>query len=178
MRATSECRWLTMPAMVTRELRAELAACWREVANAGGAVGFPFLPVSDDQVRAALDAVVESLDPQFTRLLVASSAGEVAGWLLLSGNSSPLTAHWARVLRVQTALAHRRAGIGRMLMEEAARSAREDLALDQLHLELRSGLGLEAFYQALGWREIGRWPAALRLPEDDRDEVLMFLPLR
>ncbi len=54
MRATSECRWLTMPAMVTRELRAELAACWREVANAGGAVGFPFPPVSDDQVRAAL----------------------------------------------------------------------------------------------------------------------------
>lgn len=178
MSATPDCRWLTTPAMVTRELRNELAACWREVSKAGGAVGFPFLPVSDDQVRPALEAMVESLDPQLNRLLLASIDGEVTGWLLLSGNPSPLTAHWARVLRVQTALEHRRAGIGRMLMDEAARSAREDLGLEQLHLELRSGLGLEAFYQSLDWQEIGRWPSALRLREDDRDEVLMFLPLR
>lgn len=170
VRVTPDCRWLTKPAMVTRELRTELAVCWREVANAGGAVGFPFLPTSDDQVRAALEAVVESLDPQLNRLLLASIASEVAGWLLLSGNSSPLTAHWAWVLRVQTALAHRGAGIGRMLMEEAARSAREDPGLEQLHLELRSGLGLEAFYQSLGCEEVGRWSTALRFPEDDRDE--------
>lgn len=177
MGETRNYRWLTTPAMVTRELRDELVGCWREVANAGGAVGFPFLPVSDDQVLAALEAVVESLDPQINRLLLVSVGSEVAGWLLLSGNSSPLTAHWARVLRVQTALAHRGTGIGRMLMEEAARSAREDVGLEQLHLELRSGLGLEAFYQALGWREIGRWPEALRFHRDDRDEVLMILPL-
>jgi len=62
-------------------------------------------------------------------------------------------------------------------MVEAARAAREDYGLQQLHLELRGGLGLEAFYQALSWREIGRWPAALRLPEGYHDEVLMHLPL-
>ena len=63
-------------------------------------------------------------------------------------------------------------------MEEVARSARGDLGLDQLHLELRSGQGLEGFYQSCGWREVGRWPGALRLgPGDDRDEVLMLLEL-
>jgi hypothetical protein len=37
-------------------------------------------------------------------------------------------------------------------------------------------MGLEDFYARLGWREIGRWPAALRLSDgDDRDEVLMLL---
>lgn len=40
------------------------------------------------------------------------------------------------------------------------------------------GLRLERFYEHLGWREIGRWPGALRLaPDDDRDEILMCLLL-
>jgi hypothetical protein len=43
-------------------------------------------------------------------------------------------------------------------MEELARAATEDLALEQLHLELRSGMGLEDLYQSCGWREIGRCP--------------------
>jgi hypothetical protein len=37
-------------------------------------------------------------------------------------------------------------------------------------------MGLEHFYARLGWREIGRCPATLRLaPGDDRDEILMVL---
>ncbi len=63
-------------------------------------------------------------------------------------------------------------------MTEVARSARDELGLDQLHLELRGSLGLERFYAGC-WQEIGRWPGALRLREDDRrDDVLMLLPLR
>lgn len=54
----------------------------------------------------------------------------------------------------------------------------EDLRLEQLRLELRSGQGLEGFYESCGWQEVGRWPGALRLgPGDDRDEVLMLLRL-
>ena len=50
------------------------------------------------------------------------------------------------------------------------------MGLEQLHLAARGGTGLEAFYARLGWREIGRWPNALRLAADDtRDEVLMVL---
>lgn len=45
-------------------------------------------------------------------------------------------------------------------------------------LELRAGLGLEAFYRRFGWEEVGRWPGALRLAgHDSRDEVLMLLSL-
>jgi len=84
---------------------------------------------------------------------------------LLAGNPGSLTAHWARALRVQTALEHRGRGVGRILMVEVARAAREDFGIEQLHLELRAGLGLEGFYQSLGWQEIGRWPSALRLRE-------------
>lgn len=164
--------------MVGPNLRNQLLECWREVANAGGAVGFPFPPVSDEQISSSIDAMLRSLDQQVNRILVATVNGKLAGWLLLAGNSNELTAHWARVLRVQTALEFRNCGIGRALMEEVARTAKEDLALEQLHLELRGGMGLESFYEACGWREIGRWPKALRLPGGDRDEVLMALGLQ
>lgn len=175
---SSQMRWLTAPAMVDPVVRRQLLQCWQEVANAGGAVGFPFPPVSDEQVLASLDAMVESLDEPANRLLLATINGELAGWLFLAGNANKLTAHWARVLRVQTALDFRKRGVGRALMEEVARAATEDLTLEQLHLELRSGLGLENFYESCGWQEIGRWPKALRFPDGDQDEVLMALRLR
>jgi GNAT superfamily N-acetyltransferase len=171
-------RWLLSPSDVGPVTRSELATCWSEVSNAGGAVGFPFLPVTLDEVTAATERLVETLDPQTLRLLTALQGDELLGWLTLELNRSRLTAHWGRVGRVQTALTHRGTGLGRALMKEVARSARDDLGLEQLHLELRSGQGLEGFYELCGWQEIGRWPAALRLaPGDDRDEVLMMLNL-
>lgn len=178
MTAPLQMRWLTTPAMVNPAMRKQLLGCWRDVSNAGGAVGFPFPPVSDEQVLASLDAMVQSLDEPANRLLLATINGALAGWLFLAGNSNELTAHWARVLRVQTALGFRTRGVGRALMAEVARAAAEDLTLEQLHLELRSGMGLEYFYKSCGWQEIGRWSGSLRLPGGDKDEVLMSLPLR
>ena len=164
--------------MVDKVIRDQLCTCWRDVSNAGGAVGFPVLPVTDDQVVAVVDALVGSLDPAVNRLLVATVDQTLAGWLLLTGNTDLLTAHWARVQRVQTAPEHRGTGVGHALMTEVARAARDDYRIDDLHLELRGGMGLETFYESCGWREIGRWPAGLRLVEGDyRDEVLMHLPL-
>lgn len=59
---------------------------------------------------------------------------------------------------------------------ELRQIARNDLGPEQLHLSARQEEGLESFYSRLGWREIGRWPGALRLaPEDTWDEVLMLL---
>lgn len=66
--------------------------------------------------------------------------------------------------------------MGGALMMSARQIARQEMGLEQLHLAARGGMGLERFYAKLGWREIGRWPGALRLtPDDDRDEILMIL---
>lgn len=170
-------RWVSTPAMLGLIVRQQLLECWRDVSNAGGAVGFPFPKVCDEQVQLSLEAMVESLDQRANRLLLATVNDQLAGWLFLAGNSNELAEHWARVLRVQTALGFRKHGVGRSLMSEVARAAAEDFSLEQLHLELRGGMGLEGFYESCGWLEIGRWPAALRLPGGDRDEVLMVLPL-
>lgn len=177
--APIELRWLTSPDEVSEELRAALTACWRDVANAGGAVGFAQqLPVTADVVRPVLDDTVAALGP-LSRLLVVRRGGELAGWLALTGNAGPVLAHWARVTRVMTAVSARGSGGGRVLMTEVARAARDDLGLDLLRIDVRGGWGLEPFYEQFGWQVVGRWPGALQItPDDRRDEVLMALALR
>jgi GNAT superfamily N-acetyltransferase len=171
-------QWLTRPQMVTEARLSQIAHCWQQVSNAGGAVGFPFPPVEREEVLAATEEMVTSLDPLLRRLLIATFDDALAGWLLLSGNDRRLTSHWAFVQRVQTDLAFRGIGVGRALMEETARTAADELGLKSLHIEVRGGAGLEGFYKNIGWTEIGRWPGALRFGDDDyRDNVLMALSL-
>lgn len=172
-------RWCTAPSSVDPALRTAVVGCWRDVANAGGAVGFAQqLPVSDAVVGPVVDALVAGLQPRLSRLLVAECDGALAGWLLLTANADPVLAHWGRVTRVQTALRFRGTGVARALMTEVAGCARDDLGLDQLRLEVRGGMGIEGFYERLGYRVVGRWPGALHIgPGDRRDEVLMHLDL-
>jgi GNAT superfamily N-acetyltransferase len=173
-------RWLTTPAEVTPALRVDLTACWRDVVNDGGAVGFAELvPVTADDVAPVVDEIAAGLDPRLERLLIATRDDTLAGWLLLTGNADPVVAHWARVTRLQTALPARGTGVARALMTELHRSARDDLALDSLRLEVRGGAGLEAFYVRFGWTVVGAWPGALQFTRHGRrDEVLMAKDLR
>lgn len=166
------------PREMTPTRQRELVDCWAAVSNAGGAVGFPFLPVSHNEVATVADALIAGLDPQNSRLLLASADGELAGWLNVRRDPHPLVAHWGTLHHVQTHLAFRGTGTGAALMHRARDVAREDMGLEQLRLAARAGVGLEDFYSRLGWKEIGRWPGALRLaPGDDRDEILMALTL-
>jgi len=159
------------------EVRRELADCWTAVTDAGGAVGFA-APADVPAVEAAVDELLGGLHPDRCRLLLARLDGELAGWVALSRGANPLVAHWGIVQRLQVHPAVQRGGIGRELMRAVHRSAASELGLDHLHLTARSGMGLEDFYARLGYREVGRWPGALRVaPGDDRDEVLLFLDL-
>jgi GNAT superfamily N-acetyltransferase len=167
---------LSRPSEADQDLRRELIACWVAVTNAGGAAGFPFPPVDEGHVAPAVDALAGCLDPDRSRILLARIGDSLAGWVALSRDASPLIAHWGVVSHLQTQLAHRNEGIGSALMRRLREVARDDMRLEQLHLAVRGGMGLEAFYSRLGWRVVGRWPGKLRLaPDDTRDEVLMIL---
>lgn len=72
---------------------------------------------------------------------------------------------------------HQGHGCGVAIMREAERLGRK-IGWDALHVTVRGGLGLEKFYSRLGYKEVGRLPEALRVaPGDNRDEILMWLPL-
>ncbi|MEU6097057.1 GNAT family N-acetyltransferase [Streptomyces sp. NPDC047079] len=172
---------ITRPHELTCDLRRELVDCWVTVSNAGGAViphGFSLPPVSPREVGPVLDQIVHTLDPQRSRLLVATVEGVLAGWLLLRRDPHPLVAHCGVVNHVQTHTRFRGLGIGAALMRRVPVVARDEMGVERLALAARSGLGLEDFYRKLGWVEVGRWPGALRVaPGDDRDEILMSLAL-
>jgi GNAT superfamily N-acetyltransferase len=154
----------------------ELVACWAAVANAGGAVGFAFPPVTVEHVKPVAERMIASLRADSNRLLLASVDGKLVGWLHLARGPEPLVAHWGTVSRVQTHPRFRGRGIGAALMHGIRVIGRDELGLEQLRLYARGGVGLEEFYGRLGWSEVGRWPGALRFgPGDDRDEVLMIL---
>jgi GNAT superfamily N-acetyltransferase len=167
---------ITSPEQVTAGLRRELIDCWIEVSNAGGAVGFPFLPVDITHVAPVADELFVGLSPESSRLLVARTGDILVGWVHIQRKPSPLIGHWGAIGHLQSLPSSRGQGIGSALMVRARQIARSEMGLEQLRLAVRGGTGLEHFYARLGWTVIGRWPGALRLaPGDDRDEILMLL---
>jgi GNAT superfamily N-acetyltransferase len=164
------------PAQISARLRQDIIACWIAVSNAGGAAGFPFPPVDASIVAPVADELFAGLSPDRSRLVVAHDGDALAGWVHLWRHPNPVVAHWGTISHLQALPAVRGRGVGSALMRSATQIAREEMSLEQLHLAARGGMGLERFYAKLGWREIGRWPGALRLaPGDDRDEILMIL---
>ncbi|MCV2490070.1 GNAT family N-acetyltransferase [Geodermatophilus sp. YIM 151500] len=157
-------------------LRAALLTCWTDVSNAGGAVGF-VPPVTTDDVAPALDVLLDGVRRSGDALAVLTVDGEVAGFATVVQSTGVLRRHWASVLRVQVHPSRHGQGLGRVLMTGIHAIAR-DRGWEFLHLTVRGGTGLEAFYERLGYREVGRIPGALRVaPGDDRDEISVVCAL-
>lgn len=164
-----------VPAVDDR-LRAELLACWVDVTNAGGAVGF-VPPVTADDVAPVLDRLLEGVASGRDVLCVLTVDGATAGFAALVGSTSPLRRHWATVLRVQVHPSRQGSGLGRRLMEGVHRIAAER-GVEFLSLTARGGTGVDGFYRGLGYTEVGRIPGAVRVaPGDDRDEILLHRAL-
>jgi GNAT superfamily N-acetyltransferase len=155
---------------VDDELRSQLLACWTDVSNAGGAVGFA-PPVSPAEVTPVLDAMVERVHRGRDVVTLLRVDGAMAGFAVLSFSLSPLRTHWASVFRVQVHPSRQGQGLGTVMMTGVHDIARAR-GLEFLHLTVRGGTGLERFYAKLGYREFGRMPGAIRVaPGDDREEI-------
>ena len=157
-------------------LRTAMLRCWVDVSNAGGAVGF-VPPVTPEDVEPALEHLLEGLRARGDVLVVLTVDGALAGFAGLVTSAHVLKKHWATVLRVQIHPDYQKRGLGRMLLEGVHEAARRH-GWEFVHLTVRGGTGTEAFYRALGYREVGRIPGALRVaPGDDRDEISMVRPV-
>ena len=163
-------------ASVDEALRRELLACWTDVTNAGGAVGF-VPPVTEDDVAPALDEMVRRVGEGRALLALLTVDGATAGFAVLARAAGPLRRHWATVYRVQVHPSRQGAGLGRALMTGVHAIARNE-GLEFLHLGARAGTGVDDFYRRLGYSEVGRLPGAVRIaPGDDRDEILLVCRL-
>lgn len=162
---------------LTDAVREQIITLWTDASNAGGSIGFVGQVTRDDVARvarAAFDGIAAGVD----RLLVGyDEDGVVAAMLILVSKRFRLAEHWRTVGRVMVHPRRQGRGEGAALMREGERVGRE-MGLAGLHITVRGGMGLEGFYEPLGYREVGRLPGALRVaPGDDRDEVVMWLDL-
>lgn len=157
---------------VDDQLRTDLLACWTDVSNAGGAVGF-VPPVTEDDVAPLLERLLEGVAAGRSVLALLTVDGATAGFATIVSSAGPLRRHWATVLRVQVHPRHQGRGLGRVLMGGVHDIARER-GLEFLSLTARGGTGVDAFYRRLGYVEVGRLPGAIRVADgDDREEIFL-----
>lgn len=163
---------------VTPELHDELCELWAEVSNAGGAVGF-VPPVTREDVRPDLLKKLTALAERRERLLVGRDEdGRVLATAYLAPNGHRLMQHWLWVYTVMVHPSVQGKGIGRRLMAAVADAARTIDGIDAIRLTCRGGSGARRFYEACGYKEVGRVPGAIKVAEDDfRDDITMWLEL-
>jgi GNAT superfamily N-acetyltransferase len=161
---------------LTYELRAAVVALWVDVTNAGGAVGF-VPPVTAVDVRPTADAAMRAVTDGPDHLLAGFDDGRLVALLFVGDNGHNLKHHWRTLKRVMVTPGSQGRGYGTAIMREATAVARK-MGFEALQVIVRAGLGTEEFYARLGYREVGRVPGALRVaPGDDRDEIIMWMPL-
>ena len=159
------------------ELRRQLVEIWVHATNAGGALGL-LSPATVESASKLATVTWRSIEEGSDDLFVAYAGGTPVGWVVLSPRQDGVTPHWRTVKRLQVHPEQQGRGYGQALLAAVERFGLVK-GLEELHLTLRDGTGVDRFYQALGWREIARIPRALRLgPGDDRDEVYMVKSLK
>jgi GNAT superfamily N-acetyltransferase len=175
----------TIDPPLTDDLRDAVVDLWQTASNAGGGLGFPAGYVARQPVAAATDAAFAGVASGRDHLCVAyetadafgSGGPRLVGAFFLCDLRFALSDHHRLLKRLMVHPDRQGRGYGLALLGQAERLARKH-GVEGIRLTARGGLGLERFYTRAGYREIGRYPAALRIaPGDDRDEVHLFLAL-
>lgn len=161
-------------AATLRTDREALLRVWIDVTDAGGAVGFR-PPADPAAVAAVLDELLAAVDAGSARVVVARDAERVpVGLVAVHPGGGPRVAHRVTLRRLMVHPRWQGTGIGARLVtaahDLAVRTGGAELAV----VEVRGGLGLEAFYLGLGYAEVGRIPDGLAFEDGDRvDEVFL-----
>jgi GNAT superfamily N-acetyltransferase len=161
---------------LTDALREQVVELWVSAVNGGGAIGF-VPPVTTEDVLPTAQEEFRRVEAGRDRLLAGFEGKRLVALLFISGTGHHLKAHWRVLRRVMVAPDSQGRGYGAALMREAAEECRR-LGLAGIEVTVRGGAGTEDFYAKLGYAEVGRLPGVIRVgPGDDRDEIIMWLPL-
>ena len=158
--------------ITTPQLEAEIIDHWVDVTNAGGAVGF-VPPVEPKVIEPVAKMMLSKVADREAHLVVARLGHRLIGFSFLVYRPGPLFRHWATIKNLQVHPDMQREGIGTILIE-AIHDAGRRAGLEQVHLTVRGGTGIEAFYEKLGYEVVSRVPDMIRVAEgDDREELYL-----
>jgi GNAT superfamily N-acetyltransferase len=161
---------------LTDALREQIVELWTSAVNGGGAIGF-VPPVTTAEVLPTAEVEFAGVEAGLNRMLAGLDGDRLVALLFITESPYDLRKHWRVLRRVMVAPDSQGKGYGAALMREAAEVARK-LGLIGLEVTVRAGVGTEDFYTKLGYTEVGRLPGVIRVaPGDDRDEIIMWLPL-
>jgi acetyltransferase len=139
-----------------------LARLHAEAQSSGMALGARSTSV--DELERAYRSVVRSLNDTERVLVVAQRGNEIVGMAQLVRSSADNGRHRAEVQRVAVAAAVRSAGVGRLLMGAVENEARAR-GLTLLWLTTHADTDACAFYEAIGYTQLGVMPNYSRRPD-------------
>jgi ribosomal protein S18 acetylase RimI-like enzyme len=113
------------------------------------------LPAGPDQIREIL--VLIASDPDRRILLAEVDGAEIAGTvdLMIVPNLTHGGSPWAVVENVVVAKAHRRRGVGRILLQEAIGHAKDEGCYKVQLISAKHRTEAHAFYRSLGFEAVG-----------------------
>jgi len=139
-----------------------LATLHADAQSSGMALGVRTSSV--ETLEKAYRIVVQSLNESDRVLVVAEQEGEIVGMAQLVRSSADNARHRAEVQRVAVATELRGAGVGRQLMEAIEAAARER-GLTLLWLTTHADTEACAFYEAIGYTQLGVMPNYSKRPD-------------
>jgi acetyltransferase len=145
------------------ELGPALAAFHLEALRSGMALG-ELEGVDPSELERRYRELIAALDVRERLLFVAARGDEIEGMAQLVFSSAANADHRAEVQRVAVATNARGTGVGRALME-AVETAARGREITLLHLTTHADTEACAFYEALGYRQLGVMPNYTRRPD-------------
>lgn len=139
----------------------ELAGLWKRVTDAGGALGYDRGDAPAALRAAAREAVAEVGSPDVYLFVLFDDAG-VRAFARFDRAARPIRRHCAELVWIAVHPGLHGFGWGGKLLEHGLGVLAAD-GVEAVCAWARSGHGLERFYTAHGFAEVGRWPRAVRL---------------
>ena len=144
----------------------------RDAVGSGASLGF-LPPLSEEVAQAYWQDVVGEVASGRRVLLVATEDAEIVGSVQLELAAKPNARHRAEVQRLMVHTRMRGRGIGRALMSDIERAAR-DHGRSLLVLDTRKGDVAERLYVALGYVPAGVIPAYTRDADGTPHDTIYF----
>ena len=141
-----------------------LARLHADAQHAGMALGAHASSV--EALEQAYRSVVQNLNDKDRVLVVAERDGDIVAMAQLARSSADNGRHRAEVQRVAVAAAVRGSGVGRLLMEAVEEQARR-CGLTLLWLTTHADTDACAFYEAVGYTQLGVMPSYSSRPDGE-----------